>query len=285
MHALIGHIIIVVKAGHGKARSLARELKTWIEARHVHTQVVENEMDCELLDLGRKKPDCVIVLGGDGTMLSVARKVNGLGIPMLGINLGNVGFLTETTPQHWQQTLEDLFAGRLSVSSRAVLEYGVFRDNDSGVVCSGKAFNDLVVNRGALARLINLKVSYGEQCLGTVRSDGLIVSTPTGSTGYCVSAGGPLVYPDLDVFVLTPICPFLDTFAPLVLPFNEPLCITVEPNNSDVYLTLDGQKGFGLATGDRVEITRAQTRIKLIHSSRSSYMDKLKSKGFIREQS
>jgi NAD+ kinase len=195
-----------------------------------------------------------------------------------------VGFLTETTPQHWQQTLEDLFAGRLSVSSRAALEYRVFRRDDDGFVCSGKAFNDLVVNRGALARLINLKVAYGEQCLGTVRSDGLIVSTPTGSTGYCVSAGGPLVYPDLDVFILTPICPFLDTFAPLVLPFNEPLSITVEPNNGDVYLTLDGQKGFGLATGDRVEITRAKTRIKLIHSSRSSYMDKLTTKGFIREQ-
>jgi NAD+ kinase len=283
MHVSIRHIILVVKAGHGKARCLAREIKAWIDERHVHALVVENKMDCDLLELGREKPDCVIVLGGDGTMLSVARKINGLGIPLLGVNLGNVGFLTEATPQNWQQTLEDLFAGRLSVSSRTVLEYAVFRQGEDTPACSGKAFNDLVVNRGALARLINLKVAYGDQSLGTVRADGLIVSTPTGSTGYCVSAGGPLVYPDLDVFVLTPICPFLDTFAPLVLPFDEPLSVTVEPNSGEIYLTLDGQKGFCLAAGDRVEIARARTRIKLIATRSSSYMDKLKTKGFIRE--
>ncbi|GAU09630.1 NAD(+)/NADH kinase [Desulfoplanes formicivorans] len=283
MNALIRHITLVVKAGNNNARNLARKISTWIDARNVHVHIVENTMDCEVLELGREKPDCVIVLGGDGTMLSVARKINGHGIPLLGVNLGNVGFLTETTPLAWQQTLEDLLANRCTVSSRVVLEYTLYKRGHSEPSCSGKAFNDLVVNRGSLARLITLQVSYGDQCLGCVRADGLIISTPTGSTGYGVSGGGPLVYPDLDVFILTPICPFLNTFAPLVLPFDQTLAIRVEPNNGEVYLTLDGQKGFCLEDGDRVEIGRAKTPIKLIHSAASSYITKLKAKGFIKE--
>jgi NAD+ kinase len=283
MNALIRHITLVVKAGNENARDLAREISAWIDTHNVHVHIVENTMDCEVLELGREKPDCVIVLGGDGTMLSVARKINGHGIPLLGVNLGNVGFLTETSPRAWQETLEDLLANRCTVSSRVVLEYVLYRHGQSKPSCSGKAFNDLVVNRGSLARLINLRVAYGQESLGSVRADGLIISTPTGSTGYGVSGGGPLVYPDLDVFILTPICPFLNAFAPLVLPFDQPLSIEVEPDNGEVYLTLDGQRGFSLEGGDRVEIGRAQTPIKLIHSASTSYISKLKAKGFIRE--
>ena len=285
MNDVIEHITLVVKAGHEKARILAREMKTWIDARDVHARVVPNTMDCEVLELGSEKSDLVIVLGGDGTMLSVAQKINGRGIPMLGVNLGNVGFLTETTPETWQDMLGELLQGRYSVSSRVVLKYALYKQGEQKSVCTGKAFNDLVINRGALARLINLDVSYGTSCQWHVRADGLMVATPTGSTGYCVSAGGPLVYPDLDVFILTPICPFLNTVPPLVLPFDKPLCVTVMPNSGEVYLTLDGQKGFCLEAGDRIEVSRARTRIRLIHSHASSYISKLKAKGFIRERS
>ncbi|WP_462323447.1 NAD(+)/NADH kinase [Desulfoplanes sp.] len=282
MNATIRHIILVIKSGHEKARALALEIQAWIRARDISTHVVVNKENCDLLGGGQRRPDCVIVLGGDGTMLSVARKVNGHNIPLLGVNLGNVGFLTEACSKTWEQMLVNLLSGKVAVSSRAVLRYTLYRDDEP--FCSGKVFNDLVVNRGSLARLVNLAVCFGTECLGHVRADGLIVSTPTGSTGYCVSAGGPLVYPELDAFILTPICPFLNTFAPLVLPFDSPVSITVNPNNAETYLTLDGQQGVCLQTGDRVEIGRAQTGVKLIHAPTSSYIAKLQSKGFVRER-
>ncbi len=284
MNDSIEEIALVYKTGHETASAMVRNIKTWFEGHSVRVQVVANPMDCETLDFGGHTPDMAIVLGGDGTMLSAARKMGGQDIPMLGVNLGNVGFLTETTPETWQAVFEDVLSGRYTVSSRSVLNFELYRHDRKQSVQRGRAFNDFVVNRGSLARLINLEVSWGAGNSWPVRADGLVVSTPTGSTGYCVSAGGPLVYPGLDVFVLTPVCPFLSTVPPLVLPFEHPLCITVMPNSGDVYLTLDGQRGEELQEGDRIEISRADTRIRLIHATTSSYVAKLQSKGFIRER-
>ncbi|PIE68988.1 MAG: NAD(+) kinase [Deltaproteobacteria bacterium] len=284
MHTTINTVTLVVKEGHEKARQLAQDIRTWLHSQAIQVHVVTNGVDCVILEPGKDQPDIVMVLGGDGTMLSVARKINGHAIPMLGVNLGHVGFLTETNPATWQDMLSLVLAGRASMSSRVVLNYTLYRQGETAPSCTGKAFNDLVVNRGELARLINLDVAYGPHDHWHVRADGLIVSTPTGSTGYCVSAGGPLVYPDFEVFVITPVCPFLHPMPPLVLPFDYPLMMTVLSNNQEVYLTQDGQKGMALYQGDRIEITRAKTRIRLIHAATSSYIAKLKTTGFIRYQ-
>ncbi len=284
MNDSLEQIALVYKAGHETAGVMARNIKTWCEEHNIRVHVVANPVDCDVLDFGSRTPDMAVVLGGDGTMLSVARKMNWQDIPLLGVNLGNVGFLTETTPETWQVMFENVLAGRYTISSRVILNYRLFTRGKEQPVRRGKAFNDLVINRGSLARLINFKVSWGDDNSWHVRADGLVVSTPTGSTGYCVSAGGPLIYPGLDVFVITPVCPFLSTVPPLVLPFEHPLCITVMPNSGDVYLTLDGQRGQELQEGDRIEISRADTRIRLIHATTSSYAAKLKSKGFIRER-
>ncbi|MFA6809785.1 MAG: NAD(+)/NADH kinase [Desulfoplanes sp.] len=277
----IQRIIVVAKAANTQALDLAENIRVWFDARGVQGLVVDNRVDSDILDVGQRKPDCVIVLGGDGTMLSVARKINGSNIPMLGVNLGNVGFLTETGLDTWQDMFEDLLAGHVEMSSRAVLQFHVKREGT--VIYQGKAVNDLVINRGSLARLVNLSVRFGGQHLGDIRADGVIVSTPTGSTAYSVSAGGPLVYPDLDLFVLTPICTFLQNFQPMVLPFTHPLFINVQKNNADVFLTLDGQRGIALQSDDQIEIIKSATSLQLIHSRHASYISKLKAKGFIQD--
>lgn len=278
----IQRIVVVAKAAHSQALELAEKIRVWFDVRGIRGLVVDNRVDSDVLDVGHGKPDCVIVLGGDGTMLSVARKINGSNIPMLGVNLGNVGFLTETGLDTWQTMFEELLAGHVEMSSRAVLQFSVEREGE--VIYNGKAVNDLVINRGSLARLVNLTVRFGAQHLGDIRADGVIVSTPTGSTAYSVSAGGPLVYPDLDLFVLTPICTFLQNFQPMVLPFSHPLCITVQKNNADVFLTQDGQRGIALQAEDQITITKAATGLQLIHSRHVSYISKLKAKGFIQDR-
>ena len=282
MKSDIQRIVVVAKSEHEEARELADKICTWVCARGIYAHAVENRVDCDVLDVGGDVPDCVLVLGGDGTMLSVARKINGSNIPMLGVNLGNVGFLTETGVQNWQTMLEELLAGEMKISTRAVLHFQVQRQGQC--VHEGKAVNDLVINRGSLARLVNLDVCFGSHHLVNLRADGLIVSTPTGSTAYSVSAGGPLVYPDLDLFVITPISPFLQNFQPMVLPFGSPLYIEVDQNNAEVFLTQDGQRGITLLAGDRVEVTRASTGLRLMYSRNFSYIAKLKAKGFIRDR-
>src|SRR6056297_471109 len=226
MNPRLHNIGIVTGGRNGQAAELGVEVREWLEDRGVSVRLIINEHDRETLDLGPGPLDLLLVLGGDGTMLGVARKIRGQPIPLLGINFGTLGFLTEGCPSEWRGLLEEILEGRYSLSERVLLEFRVFRED--WVVHQGSVVNELVLNRGCMAKLIRVNLWYGADHLGAIRADGLIVSTPTGSTGYSVSAGGPLVYPELDVFVITPICPFLHAFRPMVLPFNEPLRIFPE---------------------------------------------------------
>lgn len=281
MGSLIAKIVIAYTTGNTLARDMATQIRAWLETEGREARIVESAKDAVHCTSTWENVDMILTLGGDGTMLGIARAVQDLGIPILGLNLGKVGFLTEISPADWRASLTEILRGEFAISSRLVISFSVLRRGQEHY--RGCAVNDLVISCGSLARMIRLDMWYGSDHLGTVRADGMIVATPTGSSGYSISAGGPLIYPELDVFALTPICPFLHAFRPMVLPFENDLRILVLEAVSDVYLTQDGQTGVVLAPGDNVIVSKAPKRLQLIRPIHSHYAHKLKSKGFIRE--
>jgi len=271
-------VLIVSRAGHPEAPALAEEIRLWLEGRGVSAATAEHDG----ADLSRSLPvegvDLVLVLGGDGTMIGVARQVRGRA-PMLGLNLGRLGFLTEVTPDDWRGFLESVLARCCRASERLMLRYEVERGGLT--VHKGLAVNDVVLNRGCLARLIRLGLEQDGEALGSMRADGLVVATPTGSTAYSISSGGPIIHPELDVFSVTPICPFLHNFKPMVLPGGSRFVVYVEEPNSEVYLTVDGQDCIPLKTGDVVRIARAEAGLRLLEPEQSAYVSRLRAKGVI----
>jgi NAD+ kinase len=281
MGKIITKIIVVHNSGNELARNMAGQISGWLEDQGRSARIVETSRQSMPPSSTWDEADMILTLGGDGTLLSVARAVQDLGIPILGLNLGRVGFLTELSPADWRESLTAILRGEYDVSQRLVISFHVLRRGQE--FYRGYAINDLVISCGSLARMIRLDMWYGSDHLGTVRADGMIVCTPTGSSGYSISAGGPLIYPELNVFALTPICPFLHAFRPMVLPFENDLRILVRDADVDVYLTQDGQTGVVLSPGDNVFASRAEKRLQLIRPLHSHYAHKLKSKGFVRE--
>jgi NAD+ kinase len=221
--------------------------------------------------------DALVVLGGDGTLLGAARTVGQYGIPILGVNIGALGFLTEIPLKRLYPAVEMMLQGQLEVESRLMLETRVLRDKSE--ICRFLVLNDVVINKGALARIIDLDVHINEQFLTTFRSDGLIISTPTGSTAYNLSAGGPILYPTLTNFVVTPICPFSLTNRPIILPDSDTVSIGMGKESEEkVSLTFDGQVGFDFSYGDRVVINKSKNKIKLIKSPDQTYFEILRAK-------
>ena len=188
--------------------------------------------------------DLIIVLGGDGTFLSVARLLVKTDVPVLGINLGSLGFLTETTLSNMYRVLESVFEGNYDTDNRMLLRTHVHRQGER--ISEYNALNDIVINNGALARIINMSTFIDGKFVTRYRADGLIVSSPTGSTAYSLAAGGPIVYPNLDAITISPICPHSLVNRPIVIPGSSSIEVTLEANADDVLLTLDGQVGFKL---------------------------------------
>ena len=281
MGKIITKIVIVHSRKNSLAANMAVQIRGWLENEGRSARIVENSREQTLPASTWAGADMILTLGGDGTLLAVARGVQELGIPILGLNLGNVGFLTELSPADWRESLTSILRGEYDMSQRLVISFHVIRRGEE--FFRGYAINDLVISCGSLARMIRLDMWYGSDHLGTVRADGMIVSTPTGSSGYSISAGGPLIYPELNVFALTPICPFLHAFRPMVLPFENDLRVLVRDADVDVYLTQDGQTGVVLAPGDNIFASRAQKPLNLVRPLHSHYAHKLKSKGFVRE--
>ena len=209
-------------------------------------------------------------------MLGAARKVGRYGLPILGINLGGLGFLTEIPSKMLYKNIERLIAGQIAVETRLMLQARVLRDNEEK--CSFSVLNDVVINKGALARIIDLRVSIDGRFLTTFRADGLIISSPTGSTGYNLSAGGPILYPDLEALIVTPICPFTLTHRPIILPDTSVIEIKMGENSEEVTLTFDGQVGFDLLDNDSVIVSKSEEKLKLIKSPDQDYFDILRTK-------
>ncbi|MCK5825780.1 MAG: NAD(+)/NADH kinase [Desulfuromusa sp.] len=220
--------------------------------------------------------DLIIVLGGDGTLISVARLIGGRSVPIVGVNLGRLGFLTEVTRDELPEMLERLISGNYQVSDRMMLDASIYRNDQ--VVGQFTVLNDIVINKGALARIIDMETSVDGRHLTSYKADGLIISTPTGSTGYNLAAGGPIIYPDINSLLITPICPHMLTNRPIMVWSRSVIEIKVNFEDDVVFFTADGQVGRKLLPGDRVEVRRSEARTRLVSSPSKDYFEILRTK-------
>ncbi len=220
--------------------------------------------------------DCMVVIGGDGTFLQAVRAIAGRPIPVLGIHLGRLGFLTEVTVEEVPTVFEAFRRGRLQVQPRMLLQATV--EGAAGRLGPFTVLNDVVVNKAALARIIDLRVTVDGEFLTNYRVDGLIVATPTGSTAYSLSAGGSIVYPTVPVVLLTPICPHALTQRPILLPDTARVEVVLEAEHEDVVVTLDGQQGCPLGFGDRVIVQKAPEPLRFVTHPERSFFETLRMK-------
>ncbi len=259
-------------------------LIAWLRARDV-TVVCDSEVgDCignlagETLQREEipVRSDLLIVLGGDGTLLSAARITAERKVPILAVNLGGLGFLTTVSQDELYPILEEIFSGKHRVSERVMLEAEIVRDGT--VIRRQIALNDAVLNKEALARIMDLELRINGEYVTTYKADGLILSTPTGSTAYSLAAGGPIVYPTVEAFIVTPICPHTLTNRPLVIPDSAKIEISCRAGDDSAFLTLDGQVGIELAHGDYIRVHKAPDRLYLVRPERKTYFQILRSK-------
>ena len=316
---LLRRVGVVAKRGSREAARTAGELVEWLRGRGLEVFIDP----ATLAALGRRGPefspaadhDLVVVLGGDGTLLAAARTL-GQGVPILGVNLGNLGFLTEIGRAALYPALLEVLAGRFHVEARSLFDVER-RDAapaagpagssgpvaaaapdaaapdaaalDAGAGAAGfpaaaraaerfRVLNDAVITKSALSRIIDLTIEVDGHLIARYRSDGLIISTPTGSTAYNLSAGGPIVYPLLPVAVITPICPHALSLRPIVVPAASRIEVTLETQREEVYLTLDGQEGTRLGYRDVVEVTRSAAEVHLVKVRDRSFYSNLREK-------
>jgi NAD+ kinase len=220
--------------------------------------------------------DLLIVLGGDGTLLSAARLASERKVPILAVNLGGLGFLTTVSQDELYSILEEIFTGKHRVSERVMLEAEIVRAG--AVIRRQIALNDAVLNKAALARIMDLELRVDGEYVTTYKSDGLILSTPTGSTAYSLAAGGPIVYPAVAAFVVTPICPHTLTNRPLVIPDSATVEVDFKAEDDSVFLTFDGQIGIELVQGDHIRMRKAAEKLLLVQPAKKTYYEILRNK-------
>jgi NAD+ kinase len=258
-------------------------LLKWLEARGIKTLLDEETANC--LPNGAKgltrqqvadASQLLLVLGGDGTLLAAARLAAPRGIPVLPVNMGSLGFLTNFTLQELHPALDDTLEGRFSLSERVLISVDLERAGR--VIDTQRVLNEVVINKGALARMIELELMIDGDFVCRYRADGLIVATPTGSTAYSLSAGGPIVHPTVESFIITPICPHMLSDRPLIIRDSSTVEMKLSGNTESVFLTLDGQRGIPMQPADIVRASRAKEILKLIQPPKKSYFEILRSK-------
>ncbi|MDH4027946.1 MAG: NAD(+)/NADH kinase [Nitrospirota bacterium] len=271
---------IIAKTGEPEAVKSVRHFLDCLKGKD-YTFFIERETAAILRTKGYRrndipgKSDLIVVFGGDGTVLSVARLVGSLGVPILGVNLGRLGFITELRKDEICSNINRILSGKCGFEERNVLSADVFRGRKK--IIRNNALNDIVLNKSALSRMFELDIRIDNKYASTFRADGLIVSTPTGSTAHSLSAGGPILYPTLGSFLLTPICPHTLTSRPIVLPDTFLLEIDIK-SGDDIYLTLDGQVGYPLKVKDRIKIKKAAYRTRFLVLDSRDYFQILRTK-------
>jgi len=266
-----------------EALEVVCELREWCEGRGIELRAadyVAAQARCApLAESGgelAEDVDLIVVLGGDGTMLGAARLVGAREIPVLGVNFGWLGYLTEFTLEEMFPALENVRQGNFFVEQRMMIDVALDRRGD--VAASYRALNDAVVTTAAAARMIEIESYINEMFVNSFRADGMIVATPTGSTAYSLSAGGPIVHPSMSAILLTPICPHMLSNRPVVVPGESVVELVFKPVEEDLMLTIDGQPGVSLLHDDRIRLRRSQATFNLVQPTNRNYFEVLRTK-------
>jgi NAD+ kinase len=223
-----------------------------------------------------EQADLLVALGGDGTLLGVARAAHPYNVPILAVNLGSLGFLAAISIEELYPTLENILAGKFEIENRMLLNACVWRNGDK--VENHNVLNDIVINKSVVARVINLQVFVNDQYMTSYRADGLIIATPTGSTAYSLSAGGPIIHPSMHTLVLSPICPLMLTNRSILIPDQSVIQVKLSGKYDDVRITLDGQEGYDMKAEDILEIKKTKTTLQLIRGPNKNYYQILRDK-------
>jgi NAD+ kinase len=275
---------IISKPQKPEMQTILPELVEWLEARG-YDAVLDAESAAyldrsndavERAEMPERSPAVVVSLGGDGTLLSAARAFSATDTPILGVNLGFMGFLTEVPLSDLYLTLEAWMQGNAFIDSRSLMHAELQREGRA--FRQWDALNDVVLSKGAIARMGGFAVELDGEFVARFRADGVIVSTPTGSTAYSLAADGPILFPSVDAMVVTPICPHLLTIRPIVVPGDSAICVSVEGVPHETFLTVDGQEAVELLLGDRIFCRKSSRSIHLLRLHRNGLFNVLRSK-------
>jgi len=284
----IKRIGVVVKPHQPDALQTLCRLTEWLSQRdiklvggpEIERERIEHETGCVIESIKEEAlanaVDLMLVLGGDGTMIATARMIGDIEVPVMGVNYGGLGYLAEFPIEELFSALEAILAGDYKIQERLMLAVELRRGEE--LITKNRVLNDVVVNKSALARIIDIEAYLNNQFLNRFRADGLIVSTPTGSTAYNLSAGGPIIFPSMNAIVITPICPFTLSNRPIVVPDDSVIEVRLMTKNEEVALTLDGQVGFPLQAGDRALIRKSNATFNLVQPANRNYFDVLRDK-------
>ena len=288
VHSSIRRVGVVVKPNQPEALQTTCHLVKWLHehgleligTRELDRDRIESETGCAIEIVEQEKlaasVDLIVVLGGDGTMIATSRMMGDHDVPVLGINYGTLGYLAEFRVEEMFSALESILAGDYRIDTRVRLAVDLIRGEE--LLMHSRALNDVVINKSALARIIEIEARMDGHLISGFRADGLIISTPTGSTAYNLSAGGPVVYPSMNALVITPICPFTLSDRPIVVPDDALIELRLRTPKEEVVLTLDGQVGVPIQPEHRVLIRKSRTTFKIVQPKNRNYFEVLREK-------
>lgn len=276
MSRQIRSVLLIVNMLKKDAQPMVDTVSRYLSARNIKVDVFGFKGKAAEPEI-KEKYDLAVSLGGDGTVLFSSRVVASEKIPILAVNLGNFGFITEVSMDEWQEVLEGYLEGKLGEDRRLILEACIVRRGKNIGVYRG--MNDAVISSAGLSKIVKLSVSLDETPVGRYRADGIIVSTPTGSTAYSAAAGGPILHPEMEAMIINPICPFTLSHRPFVIPGNEVINIELEEEQrTEVIITVDGQQMVKLEPLDLICIRRAEDMVRLVRSDKRSFYEVLRTK-------
>jgi len=271
----IKRVLIIANLHKPDAESLMKEIEEYMESRGIETITFGFRGKPEIPSI--EKVDFVFSLGGDGTVLFTSRIVESHGIPILAVNLGSFGFITEVSKNEWCSAFEKYMAGELSLSRRIMVKVMVEREGRR--IATFRGLNDVVISGSGISKIVQLNVMLNKTSLGQYRADGVIFATPTGSTGYSVAAGGPILDPEIEAFILNPICPFTLSNRPIVISGNDVVFVNIEKEQrAELILSIDGQEVFPLEKGDNIIFEKSHSKALLVRSDKRNFYEVLRSK-------
>ncbi|MBJ2356164.1 MAG: inorganic polyphosphate/ATP-NAD kinase [Spirochaeta sp.] len=272
----VRHVLIIANWSKKTSHTLSQTIVDYLAEKGIESSVSRTNKGNEPLVVN-KDTDLVICLGGDGTVLYCARYLQDLGIPILAINVGTFGYITEISVEEWQEAIDYFLEGKNTISRRLMIRVGVFRKGKK--VFTAHGLNEMVVSSSGISKVVSLSLRIGSTEAGFFRSDGMIIATPTGSTGYSLAAGGPILDVDLTSLIITPICPFTLSNRPLVVSGDSTITLTIpKGQRTGLMLSVDGQQNFCLQEDDMIVVEKSQSKALLVASERRNYIEVLRDK-------